>query len=233
MDYKKNINYFENKRLFLYGGAGLLALGLILMFGPFGDRDSGPILYILSVLSLIAGGIAFTLSVTTRSNDKKIDDDLAAAFRYFDEEKLAKFDLYERRLPYIQSVELADYEYYEGSMIRRDKAGHYRTDLFGKTHIYFTESTLCIVCTTVSLIKDEKTDEDIEVPYAAVKKAYLTDRTVAYTYGKKAVTVTVPMLHIECEDGAEHVYQVRSDLEVDTAVENINRLAEKAKKSAL
>lgn len=233
MDYKKNISYFENKRLFLYGGAVLLALGLLLMFGPFGDRDSGPILYILSVLSLAAGGVAFTLSVTTRSTDKKIDDDIAAAFRYFDEEKLEKFDLYERQLPYIRSVELEDYEYYEGSMIRRDKAGHYRTDLYGKTHIYFTENTLCIVFTAVSLIKDEKTEKDIEVPYEEIKKAYLADKTVNYAYGKKTVTITVPMLHIECEDGEEHVYQVRSDLEVDTAVEDINRLAEKAKKKSI
>lgn len=230
MDYKKNINYFLNKRLRLYLGAGLLILGLVLMFGPFGDRDSGPILYILSVLSLIAGGVLFTIAVTTRSTDKKIDEDLSAAFRYFDEEKLEKFDLYERQLSYIKSVELEDYRYYEGSMIRRDKMGHYRTDLYGKMHIYFTESTLCIVETTVSLIKDEKTDNDIEVPYKDIKKAYLTDKTVKYTYGKKEISITVPILHIDCEDGSEYTYQVKPDLETDTAVEDINRLSEKAKK---
>ncbi len=231
MDYRKNINYFENKKLLLYGGAGLLVLGLVLMFGPFGDRDNYMILYILSVLSLIAGGVAFTLAVTTRSTDKKIDEDLAEEYKYFDEEKLAKFDLYERQLTYIKSVEIEDYQYYDGSMIRRDRMSHYRTDLYGKTHIYFTENTLCVVNKNVSLIKDEKTDHDIEVPYKDIKKAFLTDKTVSYTLGKKAVTVTVPMLHIEYEAGGEDVYQVKSDLETDTAVEDINRLAEKAKKN--
>ena len=231
MDYKKNLNYFINKRLWLYSGAGLIALGLILMFGPFGDRDNFRILYILSVLSLVAGGVAFTASVTTRSTDKTIDEAIQSAYKYFDEEKLEKFDLYKRQLTYIQSVELADYEYYEGSMIRRDRMGHYRTDLYRKMHVYFTDHTLCIVYTSVSLIKEEKTDRDIEIPYADIKKAYLEDKTFNYTYGKKDVAITLPVLYIECENGDVHTYQVRSDLEVETMVEDINRLSDKAKKN--
>ena len=231
MDYRKNINYFINKRLFLYGDAGLIVLGLILTFGPFGDRDNFRILYILSLISFVFGGIAFTASVTTRSTDKTIDEAIESFYKYFDEEKLEKFDLYKRQLSYVKSVELSDYEYYEGSMIRRDKTGHYRTDLYRKMHVYFTDHTLCVVYTSVSLVKDEKTDRDIEIPYGDIKKAYLKDKTVNYKYGKKDVAITLPELYIECENGNIHIYQVRSDLEVETMVEDINRLAEKAKKN--
>ncbi|MBO4869533.1 MAG: hypothetical protein J5585_07455, partial [Clostridia bacterium] len=105
MDYKKNKKYFENKKLLLYGSAGLLLLGLLLWFGPFRSMDNRYIMNIFSVISIILGGVVFAITVGSRSTDKKIDEQITEAFKLFDEETDEKFDLYERQLNYITPAE--------------------------------------------------------------------------------------------------------------------------------
>ncbi len=226
MDYKKNLRYFENKKLLLYCSAGLLVLGIILWILPR-SADNGFVMYILSVLSIVTGGAVFGISMTLRSNDKKIDENISDAFKLFEEETLQKFDLYERQLPYLESVLIESYKYFDGSYLRRDKEGRYRTEIYSKTHVYFVEEGICIGSKEISLIKDEQTDRSEQIPYGQIEKAYLTDDQTVYKKGSKTVPVGYQTLHIKKTDGTEFTAQSHSSQMLDTLVSDINHTKER------
>lgn len=227
MDYKKNVKYFENKKIMLYGSAALLAVGVILWFGPFWSRDNYFVMYIFSVLSIIVGGIIFAVTLGSRSTDKKIDEQINEAFKHFEEETLQKYDLYERQLPYVESALIEGYKYYDGSFLHRDKDGKYRTDIYFKTHVYFTEEGLCLGSKEVSLIKDEQNDKSEQIPYVTIKSAYLSEDETVYVKGNKTVPVKYQTLHIAKTDDSEFISQVKSSQAVDTLVSDINHIRER------
>ena len=226
MDYKKNYRYFENKKLLLYVGAGLLILGVILWILPR-SRDYGFIIYILSVLSILSGGVIFVVTLSMRANDKKIDESVETAFSRFEDETLERYDLYERQLPYLESVLIESYKYFDGSYLRRDKEGRYRTEIYSKTHVYFVEEGICIGSKEISLIKDEQTDRSEQIPYGQIEKAYLTDDQTVYKKGSKTVPVGYQTLHIKKTDGTEFTAQSHSSQMLDTLVSDINHTKER------
>lgn len=227
MDYKKNIKYFENKKILMYGSAVLLAVGVILWFGPFWSPDNYFVMYIFSVLSIIIGGVIFAITLGKRSNDKKIDEQINEVLKHFEEETLQKYDLYERQLPYVESAVIEGYKYFDGSLLRRDKDGKFRTEIYVKTHVYFTEEELCIGSKEISLIKDEQADKSEKIPYANIKKACLSDDETIYKKGNKTVPVKYQTLHIVKTDGTEFTAQTRSSQTVDTLVSDINHIRER------
>ena len=83
MDYKKNLKYYQNKKIMLIGSAALLAVGVLLWILPR-SADNRFVMYILSVLSILVGGVALIITVTARSNDKRIDEDVEDAFKLFE-----------------------------------------------------------------------------------------------------------------------------------------------------
>ena len=218
MEYKKNLKYFENKKLMLYGSAALLALGLFLWFGPFWSRDNHYVMYIISVISIIAGGVIFAVTVSSRSSDKKIDEQIDAAFRHFEEESLERFDLYERQLSYVNSVSFEGYEYKPDSLIRRDRSGKYRSDTYAKNHVYFTQEEIVIASSSISLIRDEKTDRSVAIPYGDIRLASVRDCEIKY--GK--VTIRYQIFSVETNGGRTYEYQTSASSEIDTLVADVN-----------
>ena len=223
MDYKKNKKYFENKKLLLYGSAGLLLLGLLLWFGPFRSMDNRYIMNIFSVISIILGGVVFAITVGSRSTDKKIDEQITEAFKLFDEETDEKFDLYERQLNYITPAEFEGYKYYEGSMLRRDRSGRYRTDVYVKNRVCFTAETLVVASRQISLICDETSDKSREIPYADIKCASAPDGET--DYGK--VKVAYQNFTLQLKSGDVLVYQAKPSQAVDQLVSDINHQIER------
>ena len=212
MDYKKNIKYFENKKILLYGSAGLLVLGLFLWFGPFRSMDNRFIMNIFSVIS-----------VGSRSTDKKIDEQVTEAFKLFDEETDEKFDLYERQLNYITPAEFEGYKYFEGSMLRRDRSGRYRTDVYVKNRVCFTADTLVVASRQISLICDETSDNSREIPYADIKCASAPDGET--DYGK--VKVAYQNFTLQLNNGDVLVYQAKPSQAVDQLVSDVNHQIER------
>lgn len=229
MDYKKNYRYFENKKLLLYVGAGLLILGVILWILPR-SRDYGFIIYILSVLSILSGGVIFVVTLSMRANDKKIDESVETAFSRFEDETLERYDLYERQLHYVESAVIEGYKYFEGSFLRRDREGRYRTEIYAVTHVYFVEEGLCIGSREVSLIEDKQTDKSEDIPYSMVDRAYLTDDELIYKKGKKTIPVRYQTLHILKTDGSEFSAQAHSSQALDKLVSDINHIKERKAK---
>ena len=223
MEYKKNLKYFENKKLMLYGSAALLVLGLFLWFGPFWSRDNHYVMYIISVISIIAGGVIFAVTVSSRSSDKKIDEQVTEAFKLFDEETDEKFDLYERQLNYITPAEFEGYKYFEGSMLRRDRSGRYRTDVYVKNRVCFTADTLVIASRQISLICDETVDNSREIPYADIKSASAPDGVTAY--GK--VKIAYQNFTLQLNNGDVLVYQAKPSQAVDQLVSDVNHQIER------
>lgn len=226
MDYKKNLKYYQNKKIMLIGSAALLAVGVLLWILPR-SADNRFVMYILSVLSILVGGVALIITVTARSNDKRIDEDVEDAFKLFEEETLERFDLYERQLPYVESAVLEGYKYFESSYLRRDKSGRYRTEIYAKTHVYFVNDELCIGAWEISLIEDKKTDKSVSVKYSDIEKAYLTDDFTAYKKGKKSINVKYQTFHIKKKDGDELTFQAYSSEALDRLREDINHIIEK------
>lgn len=226
MDYKKNLRYFQNKKLMLYGSAALLAVGALLWVLPR-NADNRFVMYILSVILILVGGAALIITVTSRSGDKKIDEDVQDAFKLFEEETLERYDLYERQLPYVESAVLEGYKYFEGSYLRRDKQGKYRTEIYAKTHVYFVPENLCIGAYEISLIEDKKEDRSAAVPYSDIEKSYLTDDRITYKKGKKNIEVKFQTLHIKKKDGQELTYQAYSSEALDRLCEDINHIVKR------
>lgn len=221
MDYKKNLRYFENKKAMLYVGAALIAVGVVsFLLWRFTVHYY---FFYPCMLFLITGGVLFTVSKTSRSSDKSIDEAIDDTFKQFEEQTLTRFDLYDRQLPYVESALLEGYKYYDGSYIVRDKSGGYRTDVYAKTHVYFTKTELCIGAYEISLIKDDQTDKSVSIPYESIKEAYLTDGETTYNMKNKSVTVNYQTLHIKTTDG-EFTSQAQSSQTLDTLVEDINRV---------
>lgn len=224
MDYKKNYKYFENKKLTLYGSAAFLALGLILWFGPFWGPDNHYVMYIFSVLSIVVGGIIFAVTVSSRSTDKKIDEQIEEAFKRFNEVTDEKFDLYERQLNYITPAEFEGYKYYDGSMLRRDRSGAYRTDVYVKNRVCFTDASVVVASWEISLIKDEVVDRSVEIPYSAIRRACADDGETAYG-GKK---IKYQIVRIETNDSAVEL-QAKASAAIDQMIADINHLVERRK----
>ena len=223
MDYNKNKNYFENKKLMLYGSGALLVLGLVLWFGPFWGPDNHYVMYILSVLSIVLGGVIFAITLGKRSNDKKIDEQIEEAFRHFDEETDERFDLYERQLNYVTPALFEGYKYSENSMLRRDRSGVYRTDTYVKNRVCFTEGSVVFASREISLIKDETIDKSEEVPYRDIDRATLEDAET--DCGK--VKIKYENVRVKLKDGRELVFQAQASQSIDQMVEDINHLVEK------
>ena len=223
MDYKKNFKYFENKKLLLYGSGALLAIGLLLWFGPFWGPDNHYVMYIFSVLSIVLGGVVFMISVGSTSTDKKIDEQIEEAFKLFDDETNEKFDLYERQLSYVTPAQFEGYKYYEGAMVRRDRSGRYRTDIYVKNRVCFTKETVVIACREISLIKEQINDRSVEIPYADIKTASAEDGSIRY--GK--ATVKFVTVSIELNSGDTLQYQAQASQAIDQLVADVNHLAEK------
>ena len=226
MDYKKNLKYYQNKKLLLFGSAALFAVGVLLWILPR-SADNRFVMYILSVLCIIVGGVVLIFTVSSRANDKKIDEDVTDALKLFEDETLQRFDLYERQLPYVESAVLEGYKYFEGSYLRRDKQGKYRTEIYAKTHVYFVPEELCIGAYEISLIEDKKTDKSEAVKYADIEKAYLTDDCTEYKKGKKSINVKYQTLHIKKKDGEELTFQAYSSETLDRLCEDINHIIER------
>ena len=184
------------------------------------------ILYPASIILLIVGGIMFAVSKTSQSNDKVIDDAINESFKLFEEQMFKRFDLYERQLPYVESLLLEGYKYYEGSYLLHDKAGKYRTDVYTKTHVYFTKTELCIGSYEISLIKDEQIDKSVSFPYESIKKAYAEDNVIEYKLKNKSVTIRYQTFYIETANG-EFITQANISSALDDLIENINRTAAK------
>lgn len=227
MDYKKNLRYFENKKIPLYIGAAMIALGIVFLLGTRWS-EFYYIMYPSSFFLLICGGIMFAVSKTSKSSDKSLDEAINESFKSFEEQTLKKFDLYERQLPYIESVLLEGYKYYEGSYLIRDGSGKYRTDVYAKTHVYFTKTELCIGSCEISFIKDEQTDKSISIPYESIKRAYMEDNVIEYKLKNKLVQIHYQTLHIETTNG-EFTCQTYVSQYLDNLLENINRMAEERK----
>lgn len=225
MDYKKNLRYFKNKKIPIYTGAGMIVLGIVCFLATRWS-EYYLILYPASIILLIVGGIMFAVSKTSQSNDKAIDDAINESFKMFEEQTLKRFDLYERQLPYVESALLDGYKYYEGSYLLRDKAGKYRTDVYTKTHVYFTKTELCIGSYEISLIKDEQTDKSVSYPYESIKRAYAKDDVIVYKQKNIIVTIHYQTLHIETVNG-EFITQTPVSADLDALVENIGRMATK------
>lgn len=228
MDYKKNLRYFENKntkKILLYVSTVMIALSII-FFWATRWSEYYQLLYPASLIFLTAGGILFVVSKTTCSNDKVIDEAINESFKLFEEKTLKRFDLYERQLPYVESALLEGYRYYEGSYLIRDRSGKYRTDIYTKTHVYFTKTELCIGAFEISLIKDEQIDKSVLYPYESVIRAYAEDNVIEYQLKNKSQQIHYQTLHIETTTG-EFVCQVYISQYLDNLIDDINRMAKK------
>ena len=226
MDYQKNLRYYQNKKIMLYGSAALLAAGVLLWVFPR-SAENRFIMYRLSILFILVGGAALIITVTSRASDKMIDEAVAESLKLFEEETLQRFDLYERQLPFVESAVLEGYKYFDNSYLRRDKQGKYRTEIYAKTHVYFTSEELCIGAWEISLIEDKKTDKSAAVKYADTEKAYLTDDSMIYKKGNKNTEVKYQTLHIKKKDGEELTFQAYSSEALDRLRDDINHVCER------
>ena len=226
MDHKKNLRYFENKKILkimLYGSVCMITLGIICFLATHWS-EYYQLLYPASFIFLIAGGILLAVSKTSCSNDKIIDEAINESFKLFEEQMLKRFDLYERQLPYVESALLEGYKFYKGSYLIRDGAGKYRTDVYTKTHVYFTKTELCIGALEISLIKDEQIDKSVSFSYKSIKMAYAEDDVIEYQLNNKSQQIHCQTFHIVTTTG-EFVCQTYISQFLDNLIADINRLA--------
>ena len=229
MYYDKNKRYFENKKVVYFIGLGLIAAALILFFVWPVDQDNYRIISFTVVPVLAAGCVMFFGSMLRRSSEADIDEDVMRELDGFSEKAYFDLDLYDRELPYISSVSMEGYQYFDTPYIRRDSQGIYRTDHYVKTLVYFTKEALCTASRTVHLTEEGCDDVYTAVPFADITDAKLEKKSKNYTIGKKEITVRFYEFNVYCRDELRFSAQTRYDYTVECAIEDIKKQAERAK----
>jgi len=229
MYYDKNRRYFENKKVIYFIGLGLIAAALVLFFIWPVDQDNYRIITFTVVPVLTAGCIMFFGSMLRRSSESEIDEDVMKELDGFDQKAYFDLDLYDRELPYISSVIMEGYHYFDTPYIRRDSQGIYRTDHYVRTLVYFTKEALCIASRTVHLAEEGRDDRYFVIPFEEITDAKLEEKSREYTVGKKQVTVKFYEFNVYCGDELRFSAQTRYDYTVECAIEDIKKQAKRAK----
>ena len=228
MYYKKNKRYFENKKTVYFIGLGLLATAFVLFVLPV-NLNAYRAVSILLIPMTVAGCVMFFGSILRRSSEADIDEDVDKELEGFEEKARQHFDLYERELPYISSVVMQRYYYYDTPYIRRDRQGEYRTDRYMKNVIYFTKEGLCAASRTVHLIEEGTEDAFFEIPYTEIFDVKLEKKSKKYKIGRKDKDIKFFEFNIYGKDGVLFSCQTKHDYAVECAVDDIKKLAENSR----
>lgn len=226
MYYDKNRRYFENKKIAFFTGLVLMAAAFILFIMP-ATLDNYRIVSILIIPVLTAGCVLFFGSILRRSSEAEIDEDVLKELDGFEDRIYRHFDLYGRELPYLSTVVMERYHYFDTPYIRRDKQGEYRTDHYMKNMIFFTEESLCIASRTVHLTDEGTDDVFYEIKYRNVSDVKLEQNSKKYKIGKKEVEIPFYEFNIYGKEQILFSCQTRRDYAVECAAEDIKKLAEK------
>ncbi len=229
MYYDKNRRYFENKRLTYFLGLGFIAAALILFFVWPVDQDNYRIITMSVVPVLIVGCVLFFGSMLRRSSEHEIDEDVDKMLDGFEQKAYFDLDMYDNELPYVSSVSMECYNYFDTPYVRRDGQGVYRTDHYVKTLIYFKKDTLCTASRTVHLVDEGCDDVYKMIPYSEITDAKLEKRERTYTVGKKEVTIVFYEFNVYCGEELRFSAQTRYDYTVECAIEDIKKQAKRSR----
>ncbi|MBO4422056.1 MAG: hypothetical protein J5879_01350 [Clostridia bacterium] len=229
MYYDKNVRYFENKKFVLYTGFILMVSAIVLFYAWPIDMDNVLYLPFIFMVILVTGCVMFFGSLMKRSSERNINEDIEHELKDFEEKAYFDLDMYGKELPYINSIKAESYRYYETPYVRRDREGIYRTDVYVKTLIYFSEDTLRAASRSICLTHEDTHDDYTYINYKDIVRAAVDPAQRIYTVGRKRVVIRYYDLNIYGENGILFSCQCRNDYTVECAVEDINNLAKKSR----
>ncbi len=223
MNYKHNINYFQNgEGLKILGAAMAIVGGVVFYFGW------SYISYILSCIAIPAGLFLFFWSTGTRSSDKDLEEEIDeicadVKIRWEDDKKLSA-----RRRKNIEPLVVRGYEYQKGLLLKKTKNGSLRTSRYTVAEIAVLEDAVYLTTKSFSLIADDCEDQTIEITLSDLRSVELQEEEKQFSYQKATVRITDRRLVFRYGENNLLSFPINNDLNVEHFVEQLQNILQKS-----
>ena len=224
MDYKDNINYYKKNENMKFLGAGMLIVGLFLLWLAWDFW-----VYIIATVLVPVGLVMFIIFSGGRASESDIDEYVVRKCEGL-EVYLAEDNKYRRRIiEHIEPRNVEGYSFRDGVMLKKAKDSSVRSSEYTKSIFYLLTDEIYIVRRTFSIVSDEVTNETFEIPYADIKKMEITRERKTKKFGSASFLVKETLIHITYGDGLEFVSPIHDDITSDAYLEQIEKLANEYK----
>lgn len=219
--------YFRQKDILRPIGAALMPIGLVWFY--FGWSW---ISYILPSIMVPVGLVLFIVGGSKIISDNDIAEQLDHAMVDYDKSvtDMSGFDRVVLRQP--APVEISAYHFGEyAKYFKKGKNGTPISDLYTRSHLFFTKESIMIVSRTVSISELKETegsgvmDTSDHIAFASIKNASLEEYNtpVTLTNTGKPLTVKWCELVLQGVDGELLRIPAKNDMDASTLVDDINR----------
>lgn len=216
MDIKHNINFFKINNSLKAVGAGMLIVGLLLLWLGWS--------YISWILMLILtpSGLGLFLYVSAvRSNDSEILEDISKAV---EDMSITPEDLpyYNKRAHYTQPFIAQGFEYSDGLMFQKARDGSVISTKYTKSVIHSLEDRLYIKARTVSPISDDLNEVIYDILLDDIKSFELIGERTKVPYKKSYLLANNTYFLIKTDNG-DIKLPVHEDVNTDEFVEKLQK----------
>ncbi len=221
------VTYFEQKDNIRPIALGALIVGLLLMWLGWSF-----ISYILAAILIPVGLVAYIVSAARIVSHEEVPDQAKRAMRDYDSEFLNSKEFSKEVLKHPVPVEVELHLFGEGvKYYKKLKDGRVISDVYSKSHFFFTNDRLLIISRRASLCElDDLTRAGIEdkrkdILFSQIKCAVIEEFELEVTLSdtKKTINVKQYELVINGEENIITSIPVRNDISVETLCKDINR----------
>ncbi len=224
MNFKQNLNYFKSSELTKTSGIGLMVLAVALYFFGWGY-----ISYVLMCISFPAGLFLFFWGSGRRSTDIEIDECIKKGTAGLETKLIEDQEFAKRLNKSFPQVPVESYEYDDGLMFTKSKAGGVRSSRYAKAIIFVLQDSLYILKRSFSLVADEVEDTNYEISFSDIDCVQLSHIEKDVTYEKKTFKVKFVELNIVCGGEAKLSLFASDDVSTERMIERLNSIIQKAK----
>ncbi len=226
-DFKEYENYYKKNENLKYIGAGMLIVGLFLLWLCWGIVG-----YIVAPILVVAGLVLFLVFGGGRASEADIDKLIEQKGEkmevYLNEEtKYRRRVVVERKPVYIEGY---DYNK-EGTLLAKAKNSSIRSSNYTKAIIYMLTDELYIVRRSFSIISDGAQNDTVEIPYAEIKSVEIERGRSTKKDGAKSFLVKECFFVVKDAAGECFKAPIHDDIEADSLAEHIMKLINDYKKA--
>lgn len=228
---KKQINdstrYYYQKDIIRPIGMILLPVGLVMLFLRMGFMS-----YILATVFIPVGLVLFLAGGAKLVSDNDVLEQIDHAMREYDK-PITDMTGYERIvLKQPAPVEMASYIFDDrAKYFRRGKNSTPVSDVYSRTHIFFTKDAMMIIGRTLTLSElneaEGKGIADISetIAFSGIKSASLEEHSVTVTQTNTGKPMTVKWCELVLTGNAEELIRIptKNDMDASGLVDDINR----------
>lgn len=215
---KKMINYFKRWEGMNTLGVGLLGVGFLLLWVGMSYFT-----YILSVISMLLGVVAFLYGNLGRGNATQIDDSIKQHWDSIRFPELEETPALRKRTP--KEPEVLDFEGYEmeeGLYFKKLKDASVISSQYTCIRMVLLSDALYVKKHTFSFVSDEKDTQILDIPFASIQSFEVLRNTLNVGHDeKKRFSVKTCHICIHYGDGQQLLLPKKDDIYVEDFAQSL------------